>query len=312
MEDRGILGGLHPFVKLLLLVVVMLASLLVVMVFGVLAALPFRGEDLLRGFESGGADNLNLMRYFQLLSHLGLFVLSSLVFAWLVGGNLFTYLGINKSPGWYSLLLAGMIMLVALPLVSYLAKMNEHLSLPESLSRLEAWMRSSEDAARMLTKQFLEVSTFPGLMFNLFLIAILPAVGEEFIFRGALQRILHQWSGNAHIAVILAAVIFSAIHLQFYGFLPRLVLGMILGYMLVISGNIWIAVFGHFFNNAAAVLLFFWVHNYTDMDPEKFGSDSFGLLLVAFSLFAVLMLFRLLSKESKPLRWSGEKPPVQS
>ena len=307
MRDQGILGGLHPFVKLLLLVMIMLVSTLVVFIVGFIAALPFWGEGLLKGLDLAGADDLNLVRYMQLLSHIGMFVVSSLVFAFLVGGRPLRYLQAHKKPAAPGMVLAVLIMLAVLPLVNYVMEINQQMSLPESLRHLEEWMRQAEDAAQVMTERFLQVTTYQGLLFNIFLIAIVPAIGEEFIFRGALQRIFHQWSRNAHVAVILTAIIFSAIHFQFYGFLPRVVLGMVLGYMMVITGNIWVPVLGHFFNNAAAVVTYFIVHNYTEMDPGEVGGQSFGFLLALISLALVVVFFRMMSWYSGTVRQRREK-----
>ncbi len=313
MRDQGILGGLHPFVKLLLLVMIMLVSTLVVFIVGFIAALPFWGEGLLKGLDLAGADDLNLVRYMQLLSHIGMFVVSSLVFAFLVGGRPLRYLQAHKKPAAPGMVLAVLIMLAGLPLVNYVMEIKQQMSLPESLRHLEEWMRQAEDAAQVMTERFLQVTTYQGLLFNIFLIAIVPAIGEEFIFRGALQRILHQWSRNAHVAVILSAIIFSAIHFQFYGFLPRLVLGMVLGYMMVVTGNMWVPVLGHFFNNAAAVVTYFIVHNYTEMDPGEVGSQSFGFLLALISLALVVVFFRMLSWYSGTVRQRRDKtdPDIQ-
>ncbi|MFP4064610.1 MAG: CPBP family intramembrane glutamic endopeptidase [Bacteroidales bacterium] len=305
MRDHGILGGLHPLIKLLLLVLVMLASTLVVFLIGFLIALPFWGEGLLQGMDMTGVDDLNLIRYLQLLSHIGMFIVSSLVFGLLVGGRPLHYLQADKQPSVRALLLSVLIMLAALPLINYVMEINQQMSLPESLRKLEEWMRQTEDAAQVMTERFLQVTTYQGLLFNIFLIAIVPAIGEEFIFRGSLQRVFHQWSRNVHVAVIVTALVFSAIHFQFYGFMPRFVLGLVLGYMMVITGNIWVPVLGHFFNNAAAVITYFIVYNYTERDPGEIGSQSFGVLLALISLAMVVVFLRMLSW------YSGHNKPLQ-
>ena len=295
MKDQGILGGLHPFAKLLLLILTMLASTLVIVTLGMLLAMPFLGTEVLNMREGFEAVNINFLKYAQLLSHLGLFVAASLIFAFLVGRNPMTYLQGRKAPMFSGLIISVLIMLAALPMVNYVMELNQQFSLPESLGRLEEWMRQSEDAAEEMTERFLDVSSWQGLVFNIFLIAVVPAVGEEFIFRGALQRILRQWFGNVHIAVIVAAILFSAMHLQFYGFLPRLLLGLVLGYMFIITGNIWVPVVAHFFNNAAAVLMHFMVHNnIIDYQVEDVGTGSMAPVMSIISLLAVLLLFRML------------------
>ncbi len=299
MKDHGMLGGLHPFLKLLFLVLVMLASTMVVFILGILAAVPFFGSDIIRGFGTDAMD-INLLRYVQILSHLGLFVGASLVFAFFVGYDPIKYLQGKQWPLGRILLLSAFIMLAAVPLVYYLAHVNESLSLPESMKAIEDWMRRSENAAEEMTKLLLDVSTLRGLFFNIFMIAVLPAIGEEFIFRGAVQRIFHQWTGYVHVAVIIAAILFSAMHMQFYGFLPRLMLGILLGYMLVMTGNIWVPVFAHFFNNAAAVIMYYMAHNnIIDYDLERIGTGRLSIWMALLSLVITVILFRLLLAETK-------------
>ena len=300
LRDEGIMGSLHPFVKILLLGAVMIVSALVVSIFGFLLAIPLFGMDVFSGYLEGDLS-LHMIRYFQIVSHLGLFVGASLVFAFLVGGNPLRYLQARRIPGGRIILYSAIIMLVAVPLVYFLAYLNQQLSLPEALSGLEEWMRRTEDAAEQMTERLLNVTSWQGLLFNIFMIAVIPAIGEEFIFRGALQRIFHQWFGNVHVAVIVAGVIFSAIHFQFYGFLPRALLGIMLGYMFVITGNIWVPVFAHFFNNAAAVTMHFYAYNSgMDMDMDSIGAHSLSIIPAAISLVIVYILFRMMHFRSSP------------
>lgn len=298
LKDNGALGGLHPFVKLLLLGATMLLSALVVSLLGFVLAIPIFGTDVFTGYLEGDLS-LNMIRYFQIISHLGLFIGASLVFAYLVGRDPLHYLHGKRIPYGRIILLSALIMLVAVPLVYFLVHLNQQMSLPESMSGLEEWMRQAEDAAEKMTERLLNVTSLQGLLFNLFMIAVIPAIGEEFIFRGALQRIFHQWTGNAHVAVIIAGVIFSAIHFQFYGFLPRLLLGIMLGYMFVITGNIWVPVFAHFFNNAFAVTMHFYVYNADlDFDMESVGDHSLSVIPAAISLVIVYILFRMMQFRS--------------
>ena len=299
MVDRGMLGGLHPFVKLLLLAMLMLASMLVVVFIGMLAALPFTGLGIFEQLTGAETSHLNLLRYLQILSHLGLFVLPGLVFAFLVDRKPLDYFQGQRIPNALNLLIAALIMIAAVPVVHSLMQFNQHLTLPEVMSDIEQWMRQTEDAAEVMMERFLNVSTTQALLFNLLMIAALPAVGEEFIFRGALQRIFRQWTGNIHVAVFIAAVLFSAMHLQFYGFLPRLLLGLLLGYMFVLTKNIWVPVFAHFFNNAAAVILFYVAYNTDIISPEAMTGGQFSLVVIAFSVWITSMLFFAMKRFAK-------------
>lgn len=295
MKDEGILGGLHPFLKLLLLTAIMLSSLLVVLLVSVVLMIPFSGVDILTRLGDMSAENMNLQRYMQVMSHIGLFIMPAVVFAMLVGRNLFKYYDGNSIPGYRGVIFSALIVIAAIPMVYYLMELNQQLSLPESMSRIENWMRQTEDAAAILTERFLNVNTLPALLFNLFMIGVIPAIGEELIFRGAVQRILFQWTKNIHIAVIIAAFLFSAMHFQFYGFLPRFVLGALLGYMFVLTGNIWVPIFAHFFNNALGVILYYIAYNSEKIDPEALASSGFSLFIVLLSAALVLFLMILMN-----------------
>jgi len=294
LRDEGIMGGLHPFVKILLLGAVMIVSMVVVSILGFMLSIPIFGPNVLTRYLEGDLS-LNMLRYFQIISHLGLFIGASLVFAYLVGGSPLRYLQGRSTPAGRVIVLSAFIMLVAVPLVYFLAHINQQLTFPESMRGLEEWMRQAEDAAELMTERLLNVTSWQGLLFNIFMIAVIPAIGEEFIFRGALQRIFYQWFGNVHVAVIVTGVIFSAIHFQFYGFLPRALLGIMLGYMFVITGNIWVPVFAHFFNNAVAVTMYFYVYNAgLDFDMESIGEHNLSVIPAAISLVIVYILFRVM------------------
>ncbi len=292
IRDRGIFGELHPALKLLMLGMIMLLSLFLVMISGSLALIPFISDDwfeaLLHGFDFARISDLNILRYLQILSHVGLFIMPSLVFAWLAGGSIGKYFGLDRrfSPG--LLMLSILLIISAVPLINYLIELNMRMTLPESLTHVEEWMQRAEDNAMELTERFLNVTTLQGLLFNIFMIAVIPAIGEEFLFRGIILRIFRQWSKNIHIAVWVSAVLFSAMHLQFYGFLPRMFLGVLLGYLFVWSGTIWLPVFAHFINNALAVTAFYLIHNgYWDVDYQELGKETTAIVYVIFSLIIV-------------------------
>ena len=160
---------------------------------------------------------------------------------------------------------AVVLMLVALPAINLLAHINEQMALPAFLEPLEAWMKTQEETAKNLTDQFMHVTTFGGLIINLLLMAVLPAISEELTFRGVLMNLFKvkgeklEVKGESvpHLAIWCSAILFSAIHLQFYGFVPRMLMGALFGYMLVWTGSLWTPILMHFTNNAMAVILYF-------------------------------------------------------
>ena len=157
------------------------------------------------------------------------------------------------------MMLAIIIFIVSSPMISLLTQWNKQMMLPGFMSSVEDWMRNTEDAAAQSTGILLGDRTTFGFFANLLLIAAFTAVSEEFFFRGVLQRSLEGLMKNGHAAVWVAAFVFSVLHLQFYGFLPRLALGVILGYLFLYSRNLWVPVIAHFFNNATVIVTtYFW------------------------------------------------------
>ena len=222
-----------------------------------------------------------------------MFIFPSIIFAFLVNKNVSKYLTLNIKPLSFSMIAGFFMILLAMPIVSYLAEINEMLKLPESLSGLENWMKNSEEQAMKLTTAFLDTGSISGLSINLLMIAVLPALGEEFVFRGILLRLLKEWTKNIHFAVIISAILFSAMHLQFYGFLPRMMLGVVLGYLFVWSGSIWLPVFVHFTNNAAAVIASYLANKgIIKSDLESFGStDNITYLILSVVIVGFLIFF---------------------
>ena len=296
MTDRGPLGELHPFLKLLLLGMLSLAGLLVVVFLGLLLSMPFVGTDILKQLSALN-EHINMLRYVQLLSHLGLFIVPAFVFAFLVHRKPLQYYRAASVPSFKMLIPAALIIVAVVPLVFNLTQINQQLSLPESLSGLEDWMRRTEDETERVMERFLNVTSIQAYLFNILLIAVIPGIGEELIFRGAMQRIFRQWTGSAHVAVIVTAIIFSAIHFQFFSFLPRLLLGIMLGYMFVISGNIWVPVFAHFFNNAMAVTMYYIAYNSEGLDQEALTGSFFPAVLVIISALLVGALFFFMKRQ---------------
>jgi len=244
--------------KLLSLLLIILISLLFTLIFAMAGGYLFFGSEIMDYIKDGASltrpELLPMLKYLQMVNTLGLFIIPPLLFAYLVSKNPVGYLTINRSPALVSAVLGVAVIIVILPFIHWAAGINEMLNLPDWMSGVESWMKSSEEQAKKVTELFLASNTIGGLMVNLLMIAILPAIGEEFLFRGVLLRLFREWTGNIHIAVIISAFLFSAIHLQFYGFLPRFILGLLLAYLFVWTGSIWVPVLVHFFNNGIAVV----------------------------------------------------------
>jgi len=191
------------------------------------------------------------------------------------------------------LVLAIFITIFALPFINFTGELNSRMELPQWLSGVESWMKNAEENVALLTEAFLKVDTTWELIFNLFMIAFLPAIGEELLFRGVIQKIFTGWTKNHHWGIWITAILFSALHIQFYGFIPRMLLGVLFGYLLIWSGSIWLPVIAHFVNNGFAVLAIHFINkNLLDPKVENIGStpDSYYTALISFVMVCVLLL----------------------
>ena len=235
-------------------------------------------------------DGLVGMKWLQLLQSVATFLLPALAGAYLWSNTPMQWLHLDSKPSWQEALAAVVVMLLAIPGINLLSAWNQQMVLPEWMSGIEQWMRMQEDAAAQLTEQFLRVDTVGGLLVNIGLMALLPAVGEELTFRGVVQGM---FTRNKHVAIWATAAIFSFVHLQFYGFLPRMLLGAMFGYMLWWTGSLWVPMLMHFVNNCAAVVVAFWAYNYLEEGSAEM-LDTIGtedtILLGVFSICIVLIM----------------------
>ena len=235
-------------------------------------------------------DGLVGMKWLQLLQSVATFLLPALAGAYLWSNTPMQWLHLNSKPSWQEALAAVVVMLLAIPGINLLSAWNQQMVLPEWMSGIEQWMRMQEDSAAQLTEQFLRVDTVGGLLVNIGLMALLPAVGEELTFRGVVQGM---FTRNKHVAIWATAAIFSFVHFQFYGFLPRMLLGAMFGYMLWWTGSLWAPMLMHFVNNFTAVVVAFWAYNYLEEGSAEM-LDTIGtedtILLGVFSICIVLIM----------------------
>jgi hypothetical protein len=220
-------------------------------------------------------QSVAVLKFLQIASQLGMMIFPALVAAWLFSSKPLGFLSAEKTGHWGNYTLVLIMALAAGPLINYLIELNSHLQLPEFLKGLEQKMRSMEDEAAKITEVFLDMKTGKDLWVNLLMIGLLPAIGEEFLFRGILQRLLTDMTRNKHLAIWITAILFSTIHMQFFGFVPRMLLGAFFGYLLVWTGSIWVPVFAHFVNNGSAVLFaYYQQHHGLGINPDTIGTES--------------------------------------
>ncbi len=295
MKRRIFFPHTKPGIKLFWLLFLVILSALVFSILGLVAGRLLFHRDLssLLGMLSQPESETakSFLYIFQLINQVGMFILPPLLFAYLFSTHSGRYLKISRSPSLMLLLLGGLSIFTLLPFINWLAEINSHMTFPNALAGIGEWMKAKEVQADQLTELFLQVKSPAGLALNLLVIALIPALGEELLFRGLLQRLLGEWTRNIHAGVILTAFIFSALHLQFFGFLPRFLLGLMLGYLLEITQNLWIPIFAHFVNNATLVILFYLHYNgFIATKMEDFGSTH-NYFVIAFSLLVTVGVF---------------------
>ncbi|MBN1925043.1 MAG: CPBP family intramembrane metalloprotease, partial [Prolixibacteraceae bacterium] len=268
---------------------------------GSLVAIPIWGMEkfnqIVQATVNYSTSDVQFLKYLQLIQSVGLFIVPSIILAGMYKDNPGQFLQLEKKPFPLSVLLAVCIVIAVSPFINITGLLNSKMSLPEWMSGIETWMRNSEENAEQLTKLFLNTKTTGGLLFNIFMIGMIPAIGEELLFRGIFQRIFVQWTRNKHLGVWIAAILFSALHFQFYGFIPRALLGVMFGYMLILSGNLWLPVIAHFINNTVAVIAYYLYNNGTiGINPDELGNNSeYGIAGIV-SLLVVIVLFIMLKR----------------
>ena len=285
----------HPFVKLIIALFISLIIFLVFMIIAIIVALPvfhlniFELQEVFSDFEN--VSNVGVLKYFQIIQTLGLFVVPPFVIVFLFYREVGESLQLKNLPELQVSVKVFLIMIIGLPVINLLAMWNAQIDLPQWLDSVEQWMKVTEESAEKLTEMFLSADNTGEFLINFLMIAILPAIGEELLFRGILQRYLIEWLKNKHIGVLITSILFSALHLQFFGFIPRLLLGIFFGYLLLWSRNLWLPILAHFINNGVAVIFYFiFGAEVVEKEINSIGTESGTLFFALGSLVLVTLL----------------------
>lgn len=246
---------------------------------------------------SGGSQTTESLKWLQLVQTIGTFLLPPVICAWMWSNQHqpLAWLKMDRGADWRLFLLAVAVMVCAIPAINLLADLNSRIELPESLGFIEQKMKAYEESAAALTERFLQADNAWQLLLNIGLMALLPAMAEELSFRGTLQQIL----GNKHLAIWVTAFIFSAIHMQFYGFVPRMLMGAMFGYLFVWAGTLWIPVVMHFTNNGLAVVAFY-IFGSENSYADTIGAGAtwwLGVISLILTSLGLLIFFRRTHKQ---------------
>ena len=239
-------------------------------------------------------ENINLTKVLLLINSFGLFVLPPFLYCLVFRLSILDFLKLKELRTIQLFPILLLMFVLFLPILNLSVELNNLLQLPEWLFELENWMRNAEDSAMEKTTALLKMNGYRDLFINILLIGVLPAVGEELAFRGVIQQTLIKKSNNAHWGIWGAAFIFSFIHFQFFGFLPRLLLGAFFGYLFYWSKSLWLPILGHFINNTSAVLIAFYLkENGMEEKLEQIGTtqETNYFPLVSIVLFSGLLYY---------------------
>ncbi|MRT92177.1 CPBP family intramembrane glutamic endopeptidase [Ancylomarina sp. 16SWW S1-10-2] len=292
---KGRFSQLSYFNQILLSLSLVVGISFVLLFIGAILCYLFFGINIMTDTNAldinGTNPNIAALKFYQAIYSIGMFIVPPFIIAFFLSYSVSNYLKINQLAKPSVFLKAFLLILLALPSINMMAELNSQIHFPEFLKGAEQWMRESEEKAALVTQKFLKMDNLGDLFVNLILIAAIPAIGEELLFRGVLQKQLSKLTGNIHWGIFISAVLFSALHMQFFGFFPRLFLGMLFGYLLVWTGSLWVPILAHFVNNGLAVSISYFIgKGQLPQESDAIGSTNtmWELSLISLILFSYL------------------------
>lgn len=231
----------------------------------------------------------DLLREIQFLQTLGIFIFPPLICAWLFSDNYKEYFGLDNPIQLPVAFWTVVSVLAAIPVLNLTHSLNQQMVFPEALKGLEAWMKEMEESAAQVMEILLSTKDIKVIIFNVLVVCVLAGIGEELMFRGVLQTLCGRLIRNPHVLIWVIAVLFSAIHFQFYGFITRMLLGVWLGYLMYFTKTIWIPALAHFTNNFFGICMYY---IFQDTPGEIQEIDAIGtgstwwLSIASLALFA--------------------------
>jgi membrane protease YdiL (CAAX protease family) len=293
-----LIARFRPFSQLMLLAGIVLIT------GGLLSYIGIEAVRLLYGFDFGaemlhptGNVESNFMmqgqRVLLFFQQLGMFLIPALIFAhFMRSQRLGNFLFWGEKTNWKVLVIGLATFALAYPMVNLIAYFNMNINLPEGLAQAEEIMNSVAEKQMEFIAAIVHNVSFGSLLFSAIAIAVIPAIGEEFLFRGCIQRVATKWFKSVHVGIIVTALFFSLFHFEFFGFLPRFFLGMLLGYLYYYSKNIWLPILAHFANNFMAfmVMKYELASNNGDISALKPPAEI-GLAEITFALIGAVAFY---------------------
>ncbi|MCS6795068.1 MAG: CPBP family intramembrane glutamic endopeptidase [Raineya sp.] len=283
----------HPFFNLFVITLIGLGAVTVSQFIGILFASIIFGIDLITiskialDFTQPHFQQKQILWVIQgssLLIGLGG---GAFLYQYWVARSKFSELNNNPTLNLKNAFGVTIIFFLAIPVMAQIMQWNKEINFGD----FDEIIRKTEADLEMLTKKITEMNHFGEFMIVLFVIAVIPAFAEEYFFRGLVQNEFLRWFKNSHIAVWVTGAIFSAVHFQFLGFFPRMILGALLGYVYVWSGNIFYPMLGHFINNGLQVLALYLAQR--NLVSEDLARDDYQFPWIVTIFFGILLVVAL-------------------
>jgi membrane protease YdiL (CAAX protease family) len=291
MRQEKSIGYRFAMLLLLMIAGAMLGYIIALASIPLVFQIPFSALMDVLNMDSGLEITPAVLKYVQLILATFVFIVPANAYSHLFSDNTFVFFEFKK-PSLVFLFFAALLWLFTLPIISFLADINNKIAFPTSFAGLENSFRLAEARAENATRFLLNITSLSGLMVNLLVIAVVAAIAEELIFRGIIQKLLFEQSKNIHLAIWLTALVFSLFHLQFFAIIPRIVLGAALGYTFYWSKSIWVPIFFHFINNASIVFVsYLYQKKLIATDPNEITFFPNSVLFVAFICSIAMVYF---------------------
>ena len=289
----------HPLLQLLVFAGMAIGCFMIFGFIGTFILAKATGIDLITisdpdKWDYANPSLLTFLRGMLVIQFFALYIIPVFLFARFCDPKPTQYLGLTSAKPVY-FILGIIVLLVALPFVDWTGIFNRDI-IPETTT-IGKWMKASEESTAKQIEFMLKRNTVQDLLLNLVLVAVFAGVGEELLFRGVLQRLFIKLFKNPWAGILVTAFIFSAIHLQFYGFIPRFILGVLLGLLYWYSGSLWPAIIAHFAYDAFAVVMIWFNPALAEQDSVAVSLGN-KTLLAAISLALVIIIVILMKKRS--------------
>lgn len=301
--------SIHPAASIAILIALFIVNLIIGQTVALLVVKVVYGYSIeaLKDFISNPQEYPNSRMAFLLNHAVGTVIFSFVVTAYIwkkfIEKDAFSsFFKVGENNNLLIIGLGAAITMLSNPLNSVFISLNKDLVLPAGFESIENKMKAMEQSAEVLVKFLTDFQTPIEMLMAVVVMGALTGIGEEVFFRGALQSKLNVVFKNPHIAIWVASFIFSFVHFQFYGFVPRMLLAALFGYMYYWSGNLWVPIVAHAVNNGSTVLALYFTKD-SDFGKELVESNEMmplpAVLISAIATIGLLYYFHKITKHDK-------------